>query len=171
MEELILERPCVVHELQDEWYPTRVHESEAIHVAAREIFRGRRNIRRPGATRRRNRDLYWYRAQLRNKRPARKFRFAAVNIQGTFNELATRWKRETRHISSVTRTSMHPAYQSIIGMGMPAVPLILRELGEHGGHWFWALRAITRRDPAPEGCDFGEAVHAWLNWGRSQGYI
>jgi hypothetical protein len=66
---------------------------------------------------------------------------------------------------------MHPDYQYIIGMGQTAVPFILKELQEHGGHWLWALHAITRQDPAPEGSDFDSAVQAWLNWGRSKGYI
>lgn len=94
-----------------------------------------------------------------------------AELKRTFTALAEKWKRETRHISSITRTSTHPAYQQIIGMGEPAVPLILQELQENGGHWLWALHAITREDPAQEEGDFDGAVQAWLNWGRSQGYI
>jgi len=66
---------------------------------------------------------------------------------------------------------MHPAYQQIIGMGELAVPLILKELEKNGGHWLWALHAITREDPAKEGDDFDAAIEAWLNWGRDQRYI
>jgi len=94
-----------------------------------------------------------------------------AELKRTFTALAERWKRETLHMASLTRTAMHPAYQQIIGMGEPAVPLILQELQENGGHWLWALHAITRQDPAPEGSDFDSAVQAWLNWGRRQGYI
>ncbi len=94
-----------------------------------------------------------------------------TKLERTFNALAKKWKRETRHISSITRTSMHPAYQQIIGMGEPAVPLILQELQENGGHWLWALHAITREDPAQEQDDFYAAVQAWLSWGRSRGHI
>ena len=89
----------------------------------------------------------------------------------TFEALAEKWKRETRHVSSITRTSMHPAYQQIIGMGEPAVRFILRDFEANGGHWLWALHAITREDPAQEGDDFDSAVKAWLNWGRKKGYI
>lgn len=92
-------------------------------------------------------------------------------LRRTFTALAAKWKRETRHISSITRTSMHPSYQQIIGMGEPAIPFILQELQENGGHWLWALHAITREDPAQEEDDFDGAVHAWLSWGRGQGYI
>jgi hypothetical protein len=94
-----------------------------------------------------------------------------AELKRTFKGLAEKWKRETRHISSITKTSMHPAYQQIIGMGESAVPLILQEMQENGGHWLWALHAITREDPAHEGDDFDAAVQAWLNWGRSRGHI
>ena len=62
-----------------------------------------------------------------------------------FRELADQWYRETRYLSSITRTVTHLAYQNIIGMGPAALPLILRELEERGGHWLWALNAITQK--------------------------
>jgi hypothetical protein len=171
MEELLLERPCVEHQRQDEWYSTPSHESVTVRVAAREIYRQRRRLRESETLSRRRGSLYWYSRQARIRRHLHMWRPVAVSLPDVFQQLATKWERETRHVSSITRTAMHPAYQSIIGMGEPAVPLILRELSEHGGHWFWALRAITRHDPTPEGGNFEEAVRAWLNWGRSQGYI
>jgi hypothetical protein len=88
-----------------------------------------------------------------------------------FNQLVRSWKRETRHISSMTKTIMHPAYQAIIGMGRQALPFIFEELEHHGGHWFWALYAITQEDPARGSDDFAEAARAWLKWGRSNGYL
>ncbi len=66
---------------------------------------------------------------------------------------------------------MHPAYQHIIGIGMPAVPLLLRELKENPDHWFWALHAITEQDPAHSEDTFDGAVAAWLEWGRHHGYL
>ena len=88
-----------------------------------------------------------------------------------FNDLVTRWRRETDHISSITKTVMHRDYQTIIGMGPRAVPLILEELRDRGGHWFWALRSITRGNPA-DGCvQFDAARLAWLEWGRREGYL
>jgi hypothetical protein len=67
--------------------------------------------------------------------------------------------------------SMHPAYQKIIGMGWDAVPFILNEMQQRGGHWLWALYAITDEDPAPQDATFREAVQAWLEWGRGRGYL
>lgn len=89
----------------------------------------------------------------------------------TFQELVAKWRRDTDHISSITKTVMHPSYQQIMGMGPPVVPLILEELRDRGGHWFWALRFITRQNPADGGIEFDAARQAWLKWGRSEGYI
>lgn len=88
-----------------------------------------------------------------------------------FDESVRSWKRDTLHISSLTKTVMHPAYQAIIGMGREALPFIFDELERHGGHWFWALHAITQEDPAHGSIDFAEAARAWLEWGRSRGYL
>jgi hypothetical protein len=91
--------------------------------------------------------------------------------QAKFNRLALQWARETRHVSSVTKLSLHPAYQQIIGMGPAAVPLILQRLMNSGGHWLWALNAITGEDPPPTDATFDEAVQAWLTWGRERGHL
>ena len=89
----------------------------------------------------------------------------------TFDELVAKWRRDTDHISSITKTVMHPCYQTIMAMGPPAVTLILKELRDRGGHWFWALRFITQQNPA-DGCvEFDAARLVWLEWGRREGYI
>jgi uncharacterized protein YukE len=94
-----------------------------------------------------------------------------VELEERFNRLVESWRRDTRRLSSVTQMSLHPAYQKIIGMGWSAVPLILCEMQGRGGHWLWALHAITDEDPAPEGATFHEAVQAWLEWGRKHNYL
>src|SRR5258708_13199003 len=66
-----------------------------------------------------------------------------------FKRLAQQWKDDTKYSSSISRNSMHPAYQQIIGMGEPVVPVLLRELEQRPDHWFCALRTITGRDPVP----------------------
>ena len=47
-----------------------------------------------------------------------------ADIETRLLELAQQWRRETGMMSLVTKMSMHPAYQRIIGMGQPVVPLI-----------------------------------------------
>jgi len=90
-----------------------------------------------------------------------------------FATLATRWYQETAALSSVSQIAMHPAYQEIIGMGDIAVPLILLELQQKPGHWFWALRAITGADPIvpAERGKLRAMTDTWLQWGKERGNL
>ncbi len=90
-----------------------------------------------------------------------------------FQELKLVWESDTAINSSITEIAMHPAYQQIIGMGRSAIPLILEEMNEKPGHWFWALKSITGEDPVlPEQRGrIKEMTKAWLSWGKEQGYI
>lgn len=94
-------------------------------------------------------------------------------IQARFAALVRAWRAETMCMSSLIDIAMHPTYQQIIGMGPPALPLILRELGEQGGEWFWALRAITGEDPVPPDAqgDLQRMRNAWLEWARLRGHV
>lgn len=94
-----------------------------------------------------------------------------TDLEEQFRSLAETWRRETRHLSSVTKMITHPAYLRILGLGPSAVPLLLQELQTRPDHWLIALKATTGEDPAPEGSTFPEAVQAWLEWGRSRGYL
>lgn len=95
-----------------------------------------------------------------------------AEIESTFTTLANQWLEENRGVSSTNQMSMHPAYQQIIGMGEAVIPLLLRELEKKSGHWFWALKSISREDPvAPEyRGKVKEMIKAWLEWGRQRGY-
>lgn len=88
-----------------------------------------------------------------------------------FYSLAEAWRQDVRFTSSLTQIVLHPTYQRIIGMGVAAVPFLLRELERKPDHWFWALTAITGADPIqPE--DRGKLkkmTEAWLRWGKEQG--
>jgi hypothetical protein len=68
-------------------------------------------------------------------------------LETEFKSLAEQLRLDTGMLSLVTQKSMRPAYQRIIGMGQPVVPLILRDLEQKPDHWFWALRAITGDNP------------------------
>lgn len=93
------------------------------------------------------------------------------NLERLFRTEVERWKKETRHLSSVTKMIAHPSYMRIMGMGPDALPLILRELRERPDHWLVALNAITGEDPATLNSTFRQAVDAWLAWGVQQGYL
>jgi len=93
------------------------------------------------------------------------------NLKRRFDALVEQWSADTRFLSSIQKIVIHPAYQQIIGMGLPALPFIFRDLPQRRSLWFWALHAITGEDPVKEG-DSGEtAITAWLIWGGERGYI
>jgi hypothetical protein len=82
-----------------------------------------------------------------------------------FDSLVSRWKADTQYLSGAN-IELHPAYLRIIGMGERAVPLILSEMKRSGGHWFWALEAITGDNPARNASTVTEGIAAWLEWGQ-----
>ena len=89
-----------------------------------------------------------------------------------FQELADQWENETVLLSSSDQATEHPAYQAIVSLGEPAVPLILERMRSQGGHWFHALHDITNADPVEPG-DRGNVVamqESWLQWGAENGY-
>lgn len=94
-------------------------------------------------------------------------------LRDRFNELAEEWKRETVFVSSVTEKILHPCYQRIIGLGRKAIPAILADLRTSRAEWFWALESISGDDPiSPEDRgDVDAMVNAWVEWGRTRGYI
>ncbi len=95
-----------------------------------------------------------------------------AQLEAEFNRLAAEWRAQTGMLSLVTHKSMHPAYQRIIGMGPPVVPLILRDLEQKPDHWFWALRAITGDNPvkSEQRGRMKQMAQVWIQWGKGHGY-
>jgi hypothetical protein len=94
-------------------------------------------------------------------------------LRERFRRLAEEWQDQARHMSVSRRMARLPAYQEIIAMGPPAVPLILEELRRRLDHWFLALEAITGVDPVPpelKGYVQAEA-DAWIAWGKAHGHL
>ena len=87
-----------------------------------------------------------------------------------FYDLAGEWKRDTWHLSSVKKRMSYIAYLKIIGMGKDALPYIFESLRAEPDHWFGALEAITRENPAPNAQNMYELRDAWLGWAASHGY-
>lgn len=89
-----------------------------------------------------------------------------------FRRLAEEWKASHGPRSTLKSMTEHPAYRAIIGLGGPAVALLLEELARDPHWWFGALKAITGANPVrPE--DRGnlkKMAGAWIQWGRSRGY-
>jgi hypothetical protein len=103
----------------------------------------------------------------------RMIRIPTSRDEQMFRALVDQWRTETQCITSDTDIAGNFAYQQIIGMGEHALKLIFRELQEHGGRWFWALRAITRENPVnPEDRgDVRRMTESWLEWARQRDYV
>ncbi len=93
-------------------------------------------------------------------------------VRAKFDRLAMEWRSAIRYVSSLSQMVTHPAYQTIIGMGVEAIPLMLERLGRQPEHWFWALKSIAGEDPVPEDerGDVEAMSRTWLSWGRQHGY-
>jgi hypothetical protein len=96
-----------------------------------------------------------------------------ADVQERFHALRDDWKAKSRHLSNSAQIALLWPYQQIIGLGSPAVPLILAELEKETDHWFWALEAITGENPVPEqAAGHVEAMAStWIEWGRRKGLV
>jgi hypothetical protein len=93
-----------------------------------------------------------------------------------FRQLSDVLQKETAIYSSIAQIAMHPAYQTIIGMGKDALPFLFERLQSEGNEphqWFWALAAITGENPVPKMSRgrVTEMAKAWIEWGRENGYV
>jgi hypothetical protein len=93
-----------------------------------------------------------------------------AELREVFATLVAEWKRKSRFMSDTRRMVVLEPYQRIIGLGRPAVPLLLEELQREPGWWFWALEAITGQNPIPPGVggQLEKMTDAWLEWGRKR---
>lgn len=98
---------------------------------------------------------------------------ASFDLHERFAQLAAEWKEKSRHMSNTAQMAMLKPYQQIIGLGEPAVPLILQELQREPDHWFWALEAIAQVNPVPPEAAgrVQQMADAWITWGKQQGYL
>ena len=95
-------------------------------------------------------------------------------IELRFQALTQQWQRATAAYSLASQKAMHPAYLQIIAMGKPVIPLILKELGQKGGHWYIALESLNEGESPVSRADSGnirKMKQAWLDWGRVVGHV
>ncbi len=95
-----------------------------------------------------------------------------LDLEQTFLTLASRWKAERGPTSFSSEMAAHPAYQEIVTLGPPVIPLLLRELERDPDHWFTALRTLTGANPVPPQSrgKLREMADAWIAWGREKGH-
>ena len=98
---------------------------------------------------------------------------ADIDARAEFNRLVAEWKAGRRRGADVAQMTAHPAYQQIVRMGKPAIPLILEELDRQPDHWFPALHELTGTSPVPAESKGNTAKmrQAWLDWGKVEAYI
>jgi hypothetical protein len=91
-------------------------------------------------------------------------------LEQRFCRLAMAWKAGRNGLSTAKRMAAHPAYQEIIGLGEPVVPLIIAELEREPDHWFIALHTITGASPLPEESrgNLAAMARAWADWWRGK---
>jgi hypothetical protein len=92
-----------------------------------------------------------------------------------FKRLVSAWRMERGAMSSITEAVLRPAYQSIIGMGEPAIQFLIQQLKTEGAdpdQWFWALKAITGVDPVKEADrgNYRKMAQSWTRWAKQEGY-
>lgn len=113
--------------------------------------------------------------RLTVKRSARRhsvlLRQRSEQLRAEFEQLADHWRRDTQHLSQISKKVAHPAYFRIMGMGEVAVPLLLEALRDRPAHWFAALQATANANPVIYGANPAQAREAWLQWGRSNNLL
>ena len=100
-------------------------------------------------------------------------RESSWDLADRFRDLADQWEDESMFLSNSGHALALPSYAAIVKLGDQAVPLILKRMQTRGGHWYHALRDITKEDPV-DPADWGNVAAmqaAWLRWGRDHGSI
>jgi len=96
----------------------------------------------------------------------------AETIEQRLRRLQAVWEEETCVLSNPDAITGHWAFQEIIGMGEPVIPLLLRDLEKEPHFWVWALPVMTGENPVQpsEGGNIRKMSEAWVKWGREKGY-
>jgi hypothetical protein len=90
-----------------------------------------------------------------------------------FGVLLAEWQSETGASSNLLDAVTHGAYQQIIGLGEQGLRLVLEQLEDDPGFWFWALGSMAPNgeNPAQDADSVEAARDMWLAWGREKGYL
>lgn len=97
---------------------------------------------------------------------------APGDVKDHFYLLADRWLRETEMCSSSHEILEHAAYGEIIDLGWSVLPYVLREIESDGDRcWLSVMEAIAGDVVLRNHDSIDSLSAAWLDWGRSSGYI
>lgn len=94
-----------------------------------------------------------------------------ASVTAEFQALAAQWRADSQYDSAAFH--MTAAYQQIIDLDWPVVPVLLGELERRPDWWFMALTAITGEQPVrPEHAgNLTAMTEDWLAWGRQRGVV
>jgi len=97
-----------------------------------------------------------------------------LNLEQKFQEQASKWHKETQHLSSPGQKMMHPSYQAILGMAnahrREMISLMIRDMEQHRRPWFWALSYLAQDNPVSQSDaeKMDKVIKAWVDWGKAQ---
>lgn len=96
-----------------------------------------------------------------------------TDTEKTFIELAWKWRKETRGLSTMLHKAMNDNYLDIIALGPTVIPYILKDLKQKPDHWFIALEHLARTNPVSteDRGDVRKMTKAWLDWGQREGKL
>ena len=94
-------------------------------------------------------------------------------VKALFEWLASNWKNETAHLSSIHLLKDNYHYRQIVELGNDVIPMILEDLeqGDYPAFWYPALKEIAGgEDPvSPEHRgNVREMTRAWVRWAREK---
>jgi len=113
----------------------------------------------------------WPESRFLNRASDMAPRLSNYGVAREFHELVSRWRKETRILSSIQAKIFNRNYQRIVGMGPSVLPLIFSELAERGGQWYWALECITGDNPALGMTSVPEVKKAWLDYALQRNFL
>jgi hypothetical protein len=91
------------------------------------------------------------------------------NVGARFEELASAWEAHcaaNREVSNPYKFLDHPSFEALVGLGRPAVPLIVERYREGNLFWGAALKRITGVSTFGDGVvgDLAATRRGWLAW-------
>jgi hypothetical protein len=94
-------------------------------------------------------------------------------LEQRFEKLVQAWESDVEAVSSSTIITSNIHYLTIISLGKPVLPLILRRLRTKIEPWFVALMAITEKYDIGKDSpgDYRKIAAAWVKWGEDNHII
>lgn len=96
-----------------------------------------------------------------------------IDVKAELKSLVRRMDERLGPASRLTERLFCAEYAAVIGLGPKVVPLLIKDLQRSLQPWFWALKAITREDPARHinPGDFHGIAAAWIAWGKDNDIV